>query len=109
MLKPTLKLKLWEKKKKQENNPYLHRLFSCLVYQLPTDIILVGLLKTSLAVYTVICICLCFSGYENGVHLISHQLEAISAHSQSAHIDTDYTKFTTGDYNYLDSNYMPAF
>ena len=46
--------------------------------------------------------------YETGYHNSSHRLQAVGYNSPDQHRDKDYMKFTQGDYNYLDPNFMPA-
>ncbi|OWF52606.1 ZZ-type zinc finger-containing protein 3-like [Mizuhopecten yessoensis] len=48
------------------------------------------------------------SNFETKKHNSSHRLKPIHVPETAALVDTDYTTFTPGDYNYLDSNYMPA-
>lgn len=45
------------------------------------------------------------SNFENSIHNSSHRLQPFNP---QGFVDNDYTKFSTGDYNYLDPNYMPA-
>lgn len=47
------------------------------------------------------------SNFETKKHNSSHRLKPVSL-PEATLVDTDYTTFTPGDYNYLDSNYMPA-
>ena len=49
-----------------------------------------------------------FSTYETEQHNSSHRLKPKRKAETSSHIDTDYTGFMPGGYNYLDPNYMPA-
>ncbi|XP_060066082.1 ZZ-type zinc finger-containing protein 3-like [Ylistrum balloti] len=48
------------------------------------------------------------SNFETRKHNSSHRLRPISVPETTGLVDTDYTTFTPGNYNYLDSNYMPA-
>lgn len=45
------------------------------------------------------------SNFENSFHNSSHRFQPVTP---QGFVDNDYTKFSTGDYNYLDPNYMPA-
>ncbi|GAB1607753.1 ZZ-type zinc finger-containing protein 3-like [Argonauta hians] len=54
------------------------------------------------------------SSFEHPVHQVSHRLKPVSNPTTSrsrggghSYVDNDYQKFS-GDYNYLDPNYMPA-
>lgn len=48
------------------------------------------------------------SNFETRKHNSSHRLKPVSLPEAAGLVDADYTMFTPGDYNYLDSNYMPA-
>ena len=49
-----------------------------------------------------------FSTFETEHHNSSHRLKPRRKVETPSCIDTDYTGFMPGGYNYLDPNYMPA-